>query len=70
MRFPAMAVQARVDLRNLLGPLLAEVSDRDLARFIRHCRNDEDLAATALTMLPRPAWVTGLVGKHPDEASN
>lgn len=67
MRVPSMAIRARAELRNLLGPVLRQVSDRDLAKLIRHCRDDEDLAATALTMLPRPEWVTMIVGSHPDE---
>lgn len=50
------------ELKVLLGSALADdrVTDNGLARVLVECP-DIDLAATALTMSPRPGWVAALV---------
>jgi hypothetical protein len=54
-----------VDLRYRLGTAALSLTDRDLKKVLKTALNDVDLAYTAITMVPRPAWLTDLIGAAP-----
>lgn len=60
MRPPQTLMRERLALRKQLGPIAADISDTALRML--HKTGDVDLAYTALTMVPRPAWVTAIAG--------
>jgi hypothetical protein len=43
---------------------LKDLTDDGIAAVFERVDHDVDLAATALTMRPRPSWVRDLVGKE------
>jgi hypothetical protein len=53
------------DLREALEEPFDAVPDYQLGLVIERVGFDVDLAAAALTMIPRPAWVELLVGTAP-----
>ena len=56
------------ELRRLVGPSIDHVETKALSKFLRKCP-DLDLAATALTMIPRPKWVEEIVGPMSDKVA-
>jgi hypothetical protein len=43
-----------------------DVQAKAIGAVLRRCGDDEDLALTALTMIPGPEWVSELLGLHPE----
>lgn len=52
-------------LRHAQGVIIGTHCDRSLAKLLRLVTGDVDLAATALKMHPRPAWLTELLDENP-----
>ena len=49
-------------LRRLLGPAGEDITALAVAQILEIILWDADLAATAILMAPRPAWVAEIVG--------
>lgn len=49
-------------LKAIVGPVSFRFTDGALARLIVHCDDDVGLASDAITMIPRPPWVSGNAG--------
>lgn len=59
--------QAAANLR-AAAELPMDVKLSAIASVIQRCGDDEEIALTALTMEPRPAWVAEALGLHPDRS--
>lgn len=58
-------IQDAMTLRAEAG-LPTDVSAKNVAWLVDRVGGDLDLALTAITMIPRPAWVAEQLGLHPE----